>query len=195
MEGLVSNSERRKTKVETPPIVSKSRRTQRRLVEVRSQGYPLRVNANLPRRQLLHLAAGAAVLPAVSRIATAQIYPSRPITLIVPYVAGGPIDAVARTIAQRMRGSLGQPVIIENVSGAGGTIGVGRAARAPGDGYTLTTGGIGSHVLNGALYTLQYDLLKDFEPISLTVNYPLVIVANRTMPAKDLKELVTAARA
>ena len=102
-----------------------------------------------PRRQFLHLAAGAAALPAMSRMARGQTYPSRPITMIVPYPAGGPTDTIARLLGERMRASLGQPVIIENVAGAGGTIGVGRVARAAGDGYTMGIGHWGSHVVNG----------------------------------------------
>jgi tripartite-type tricarboxylate transporter receptor subunit TctC len=94
----------------------------------------------LPRRQFLHLAASAASLPVASRMARAQSYPSRPITMIVPYPAGGPTDTIARLLGERMRGSLGQPVIIENVAGAGGNIGVGRVARAAGDGYTVGIG-------------------------------------------------------
>jgi tripartite-type tricarboxylate transporter receptor subunit TctC len=177
-----------KRRAETAPIVSKIRRTQRRAVES-SHGHPFRVNtANLPRRRFLHLAAGTAVLPSVSRVAWAQTYPLRPITLIVSYPAGGTIDTPARIIAERMQVSLGQSVIIENVSGASGTIGIGRAARAAGDGYTIATGGIATHVLNGALYPLQYDVVKDIEPISLT--WPVLIVAKKSMPAKDLKGLI-----
>ena len=107
------------------------------------------------RRQFLHLAAGAAVLPAVSRIARAQAWPARPITIIVPFPAGGPSDAIGRILAEPMRASLGQPVIIENVSGANGSIGVGRVARAVPDGYTLSLGLWNTHVSNGALYALQ----------------------------------------
>jgi tripartite-type tricarboxylate transporter receptor subunit TctC len=94
----------------------------------------------MKRRQFLHLAASAAALPVVSQIARAQTYPSRPITMIVPYPAGGPTDTIARLLGERMRASLGQPMIIENVAGAGGNIGVGRVARAAGDGYTLGIG-------------------------------------------------------
>jgi tripartite-type tricarboxylate transporter receptor subunit TctC len=144
----------------------------------------------LPRRRFLELAAGVAALPAASRIARAQTYPSRPVTLIVPYAAGGPTDTPARIIAERMRAALGQSVIIENVSGGGGTIGVGRAARAAGDGYTLTTGQNSTHILNGALYALPYDVVKDFEPISPTVKNSFVIVAKKTMPARTLTELI-----
>ena len=144
----------------------------------------------LPRRRFLHLAASAAALPVMSRIATAQTYPSRPITMIVPYPAGGPTDTIARLLGERMRASLGQPVIIENVAGAGGNIGVGRVARAAGDGYTLGIGHWGSHVVNGAIYTLPFDLLTDLEPVALISDGPQLIVAARSVPAKDIKELI-----
>ena len=144
----------------------------------------------LPRRQFLHLAASAVALPVVSRIARAQTYPSRPITMIVPYPAGGPTDTIARLLGERMRASLGQPVIIENVAGAGGNIGVGRVARAAGDGYTLGIGHWGSHVVNGAIYTLPYDLLTDLEPVALISDGPQLIVAARSVPAKDINELI-----
>ena len=123
-------------------------------------------------------------------IAAEHFYPSRPITMIVPFAAGGPTDTIARILAEHMRVSLGQPVILENVAGAAGSIGVGRVARAAGDGYTLVIGVRGTHVLNGAIYPLQYDLLKDFEPISLLASNPMVIVAKKVMPAKDLMELI-----
>jgi tripartite-type tricarboxylate transporter receptor subunit TctC len=144
----------------------------------------------LPRREVLQLAASAAALPVVSRIARAQTYPSRPLTMIVPYPAGGPTDTIARLLGERMRASLGQPMIIENVAGAGGNIGVGRVARAAGDGYTLGIGHWGSHVVNGAIYTLPYDLLTDLEPVALLSDGPQLIVAARSVPAKDIKELI-----
>jgi tripartite-type tricarboxylate transporter receptor subunit TctC len=144
----------------------------------------------LSRRQFLSLAAAAAVLPALPRIATAQAYPSRPITMIVPFAAGGSADVTGRVMAERMRASLGQPVIVENVSGADGTIGIGRAARARPDGYTIELGHSAGHVLNGAFYSLQYDVLSDFAPISPLVTFPVVLLAKKTMPAKDLKELI-----
>jgi tripartite-type tricarboxylate transporter receptor subunit TctC len=106
------------------------------------------------RRQFLHLTAGAAVLPAISRIASAQSYPTRPITIIAPLAPGGGLDAAGRVLAERMRRSLGQPVIIENVTGADGSIGTGRAARARADGYTIDLGIMSTHVLNGAFYSL-----------------------------------------
>jgi tripartite-type tricarboxylate transporter receptor subunit TctC len=145
---------------------------------------------NLPRRQFLHLAVGAAALPAVSRMARAQAYPTRPITMIVPFAAGGPNDTIARIISDRMRSFLGQPVIVENVGGASGTIGVGRVVRAAADGYTLSEGSKSSHVLNGALYTLPYDLLKDLTPIAWLASEPALIDARRDLPAKDLRELI-----
>jgi tripartite-type tricarboxylate transporter receptor subunit TctC len=144
----------------------------------------------LPRRRFLHLAAGAAALPAMSRLAWAQAYPSRPIMMIVPFPPGGGADGIARIVAERMRVALGQPVIIENVGGANGSIGVGRAARSAGDGYTLVIGLWNTHVANGALYTLSYDVMKDFEPISLFASNPHLIVAKKTMPADDLKGLI-----
>jgi len=144
----------------------------------------------LLRRQFLHLAVGAAALPAASRLVRAQDYPSRAITLVVPFAAGGPSDTVARILAEPMRASLGQSVIIENVTGAAGTVGTGRVARAVPDGYTLVVGFWGTHVLNGALYSLQYDVLKDFEPIALLTSNPQLIVAKSAMPAKNLNELI-----
>jgi tripartite-type tricarboxylate transporter receptor subunit TctC len=143
-----------------------------------------------PRRQFLHLAAGAAALPAVSHLARAETYPTRPITMIVPFAAGGPLDAIGRIMAEGMRRSLGQPIIIENIAGAGGSIGVGRAAHSAPNGYTLSIGSLSSHVFNGALYPLQYDLLNDFAPVALLPSQPMLIVAKKTMPAKDLKELI-----
>jgi len=144
----------------------------------------------LPRRRFLHLAAGAAALPAVSRIAGAQSYPSRPITMIVPFAAGGPTDTIGRTVAERMRAQLGQPVILENVTGAAGSIGLGRVARAPADGYTINVGNWSAHVVNGAIYVLPYDLLNDFEPIALLAQAPQLIVAKKATPADDLNGLI-----
>jgi tripartite-type tricarboxylate transporter receptor subunit TctC len=144
----------------------------------------------LPRRQFLHLAAGAVVLPAASRNTWAQAYPSRPITIIVPYAAGGATDTIGRVMAEGMKRSLGQPVIVENATGAGGTIAVGRVARAAPDGYTLSLGHNGSHIMTGATYALQYDLLNDLVPVALISSYPQVIVAKRTIPADNLKGLI-----
>ena len=122
--------------------------------------------------------------------ATGQTYPSHPIAVVVPFPAGGPTDTVARVVAESMRAALGQPLIVENITGAAGTIGTGRVARAAPDGYTLVAGFWGTHVLNGALYTLQYDVLKDFEPIALLASNPQLIVAKSAMPANDLKGLI-----
>jgi tripartite-type tricarboxylate transporter receptor subunit TctC len=142
------------------------------------------------RRRFLRLAAVAAALPAVSRIARAQSFPTRPITMIVPLAAGGITDVLGRVLAERMRGSLGQPIIIENVTGADGSIGTGRAARAKPDGYTIALGSTSTHALNGALYSLQYDVLNDFAPISPLAATPLILFARKTMPANDLRELI-----
>ncbi len=139
------------------------------------------------RRRLLQLAAGASVLPAVAR---AQTYPSRPITMIVPAAAGGPMDTLGRIIAERMRVSLGQSIVFENTGIAAGSVGVGRAARAAPDGYTLSIGHWTTHVVNGAVYPLQYDLRSDFQPISLLASPPLVIVSTNAVPARDLKGLI-----
>jgi tripartite-type tricarboxylate transporter receptor subunit TctC len=144
----------------------------------------------LLRRQFLHLAAGAAAIPAAARIAMAQTYPARPITMVVAYAPGGATDVIARNLAERMKVSLGQPIIIENVTGAGGTIGTGRVARARPDGNTLGMGNNVSHVTNGATYVLQYDLLNDFEPVALLATTPLLFLAKRALPADDLKGLI-----
>jgi tripartite-type tricarboxylate transporter receptor subunit TctC len=122
--------------------------------------------------------------------AIAQNYPNRPITLIVPFSAGGPTDTIGRILGERMGRSLGQTVVVENVTGAGGTIGVGRVVRAAPDGYVLGIGHLGSHVIAGATYPLQYDLLKDLEPVALITMNPQILVSRTAVPAKDLKELV-----
>jgi tripartite-type tricarboxylate transporter receptor subunit TctC len=144
----------------------------------------------LPRREFLQLAAGAVALPVLSGIARAQTYPTRPITMIVSAAAGSATDLTGRLVAERMRASLGQPIIIENVGGADGSIGAGRAARARPDGYTIDIGFQGNHALNGAFYSLPYDVLKDFAPISPLVRSSLVLFARKTMPAKNLNELI-----
>src|SRR3954464_10065066 len=149
----------------------------------------------LPRRRFLHVAAGVVALPALPalpallRSAAAQTYPSRQITLIVPFPPGGSTDVVARIMAERMRPLLGQPVIIENVGGAGGSIAVGRVARAAPDGYTIDIGQWDTHV-GSIIYPLNYDLQKDFEPIGLISVNPQLMVARKTLPADDLKGLV-----
>ncbi len=137
-------------------------------------------------RLLLAALAGLACIGA----ATAQTYPSRPVTIIVPFAAGGPTDAIARILGERMRASLGQNILVENVTGAGGTIGVIRAAQAAGDGYTLSLGHLGTHVVNGAIYPLKFDLLNDFEPIALLASNPMMVVTKNAVPAKTLRELI-----
>ena len=122
--------------------------------------------------------------------APAEVYPSHPITLIVPFAAGGPTDMLARSIADRMRVTLGQRLIIENVTGAGGSLGVGRVARATPDGYTLGIGNWSTHVANGIIYPLQYDLLKDFEPVALLPSSPQLIVTGKTVSATNLEALL-----
>ena len=127
--------------------------------------------------------------------AVAQTYPSRPVTMIVPFPAGGPTDSVARIVANRMQSSLGQPIVIANVVGALGSIGGARGAHAAPDGYTLSFGTWSTHVVNGAVMTLSYDVLKDFEPVSLVSDNPMMIVANKAVPANDLKQLIEWLRA
>src|SRR5437870_1419747 len=144
---------------------------------------------NFPRRRFLHLAAGAAALPIVSSIARAQAYPARTITLIVPFPPGGSTDVAARIVADHMSRTLGQQVIVQNVSGAGGTTGSIRAMRADPDGYTILMGQMGTHAASVALYpNLAYKPDADFEPIGLVTAFPLIIAARKDFPPKDLKE-------
>jgi tripartite-type tricarboxylate transporter receptor subunit TctC len=144
---------------------------------------------NVPRRYFLQfaVAAGLAPLPGIAR---AQSYPSRPITIIVPFAAGGPLDISGRILAAKMQQILGQPVIIENVGGGAGSIGLARVARADPDGYTLGLGIWTTHVVNAALYDLSYDVQKDFAPVALYSDGPLILVGRKTLPANDLKELI-----
>jgi tripartite-type tricarboxylate transporter receptor subunit TctC len=125
-----------------------------------------------------------------ARPAVSETYPSHPITMVLPFSAGGPTDALTRIVAARMQEILGQSIIIENVTGAAGTIGVGRVVRAAADGYALSVGPMNSHVLTGAIYHLPFDLLKDLEPVALLASNPSVIVSKKDVPAKDLKELI-----
>ena len=144
----------------------------------------------LSRRRFLELGACGAALMVAPPIAQAEDYPSRPITLIVPYSAGGPADTVGRVLAERMRASLSQPIVIENVGGANGSIAVGRVARAAPDGYTVSLGLWNTHVSNSALYDLKYDVVNDFEPVALLASFSLMVVARKDIPAKDLKEFI-----
>jgi len=149
----------------------------------------------LARRKFLHLAAGAVAVPAVPRVAMAQTYPSRPITMIVPFAAGTTTDVGGRIIAEGMRVALRQPIIIENVTGADGNIGIGRVARARPDGYTISIGTVGTNVLNGVLYSLSYDLLGDVTPIAPVLTTPYVLYGKASLPTKDLRELIAWLRA
>ena len=141
-------------------------------------------------RRLLTVMVATLLALASTGIAAAQDYPTRPITMIVPFPAGGATDTLARFLAERMRGIFGQPVVIENIAGAAGSLGVGRAVRSAPDGYTLSIGTSTTHMLTGGLYALQFDLLKDLEPIIQIGSEPLLIVGKRGLPADDLKGLI-----
>src|SRR6202163_455816 len=127
--------------------------------------------------------------------AVAENYPSHPITVIVPFSAGGQSDAMARIMAERMKTTLGEAILIENVTGAGGSLGVGRTVRSPPDGYTIGFGHLGTNVANGAIYKLGYDLLADLEPVVLLPSNPMIIVSKNAVPAKSLGELLAWMRA
>jgi tripartite-type tricarboxylate transporter receptor subunit TctC len=135
------------------------------------------------------LAAFAASL-ALGGDARADSFPSHPITIVVPFSAGGPTDAMARILSERMHTRLGQTILIENVTGAAGSLGVGRVVRAAPDGYTISIGHLGTHVANGAIYKLGYDLVTDLEPVVLLPSNPMIIVSTNAVPAKSLKELI-----
>jgi tripartite-type tricarboxylate transporter receptor subunit TctC len=137
-------------------------------------------------RALLVVLASFAGVTSIS----AQTYPSKPITIVVPFTAGGPSDAIARILGDRMKATLGQAFVIENVTGAGGSIGVGRAVRAAADGYTISFGHLGTHVANQAIYPLQYDVLADLDPLVLLPSNPMVVVSRNSLPAKSLQELL-----
>jgi tripartite-type tricarboxylate transporter receptor subunit TctC len=144
----------------------------------------------LPRRNILHLAAGAAALPAVSRIARAQTYPSRPVTVIVPFAPGGATDVIGRIVGEYLSRTLGQQFVIENVAGAGGTTGTTRTMRATPDGYTIL-GQMGTHAAAVAFYpNLAYKPDVDFGPIGMIAGLPIVITARKDFPANDLKEFI-----
>src|SRR4029077_20797449 len=122
--------------------------------------------------------------------ATAQVYPARPVTMVVPFAAGGSSDTIGRIMADGVRGPLGQFVIIRNGRGASGNIGVGRVARAAPDGYTLILGSWPTHVLNAAIFALPYDPLNDFEPVALVAAQPLLVIARKSFPASNLQEFI-----
>jgi tripartite-type tricarboxylate transporter receptor subunit TctC len=146
-------------------------------------------------RRLLTLAIAAGMLATALPCAQAQVYPTRPITVIVPFPAGGPTDSLMRVLSEPMRMSLGQPLIIENVTGATGSIGVTRVVQAAPDGYTMSIGNTATHVINGAVFNLKYDLLKDLEPVALLPSNPFLLDARTSIPAKNLKEFLAWAKA
>jgi tripartite-type tricarboxylate transporter receptor subunit TctC len=189
--------ESRKSRAETPPIVSKSRRTQRRAVEAAMpHGHPFRVNtANLPRRRILHLAAGAAALPAMSRIARAQAYPSRPVRIIVPIAAGGSTDILARLMGQWLSEKLGQSFVIENRPGGSNNIGTEAVVRAPADGYTLLLATT-TNTISASLYDkLNFNFIRDIAPVASITNLPYVIVVHPSFPARTIPEFIAYAKA
>jgi tripartite-type tricarboxylate transporter receptor subunit TctC len=149
----------------------------------------------LPRRQFLHLSAGAAALPSLSRVAWAQAYPSRPVHIIVPFGPAGATDITARLIGQWLSERLGQPFIIENRPGGGGNIGTEAVVRAPTDGYTLLLVG-GWNAINATLYDkLNFNFVRDIAPIAPIVRFPYIMVVNPTFPAKTLSEFIAYAKA
>jgi tripartite-type tricarboxylate transporter receptor subunit TctC len=141
-------------------------------------------------RLIIGLAAISTTVVAAIPIASAQMYPSRPINIVVPFPAGGATDIATRILAERMRASLGQPVVVENISGVGGTTAVARVARAAPDGYVLSLGDWTSHVSSSAIFPIQYDVMSDLEPVALLASGPQLFVGRSTVPAKDLAELI-----
>jgi tripartite-type tricarboxylate transporter receptor subunit TctC len=144
----------------------------------------------MPTQRILLASLACAAISGLAASASAQVYPARPITMVVPYPAGGPSDMIGRILVDRMRASLGQPIIIENVPGASGSIGVARVVRASPDGYTLSFGTWSTHVVNGATLALAYDVLSDLEPVALIAHSPMLLIAKKSNPANDLKEFV-----
>jgi tripartite-type tricarboxylate transporter receptor subunit TctC len=150
----------------------------------------------LPRRTFLHLAASAAALTTMSRFASAQAYPSRPMTMIVPFAAGGPQDVLGRLVAQRMSEVLGWQIIVENIGGAGGINGSKRVADAQPNGYTMGIGSVGTHAHNQTLYKKPpYDAVTDFTPVALIAETPSTLVARKDLPVSNLQEFVAYTRA
>jgi tripartite-type tricarboxylate transporter receptor subunit TctC len=123
--------------------------------------------------------------------ALAETFPSKPIVLVVPFGAGGPVDTLARILSEHIGGTIGQRVVVENTTGASGSVAVGRVARAPADGYTISIGNWPTHVVNGAIVNLSYDLQKDLAPVTLLTSNPYVVVARKDSPAANLKELIS----
>jgi tripartite-type tricarboxylate transporter receptor subunit TctC len=145
---------------------------------------------NFSRRALLQFGVWG-LAPTLSHRVAADVFPSRPITIVVPFGAGGPADTIGRILAEGMKLPVGHSVIVENIPGASGTIGTGRTARAAPDGYTLVLGNWATHVLNGPMFTLQYDLQTDFEPVALVAHDPLVVVARKSLQASNLQEFIS----
>src|SRR5271154_423010 len=144
----------------------------------------------LRRRRFLHLAAGAVALPALSRLSVADSYPSRRITMVVPFAPGALSDIIARVMAEGMQASLGQTVVVENAGGADGTIGSGRVAHAVPDGYTLVCANWNTSITNAAIYKLDYDVVTDFEPVVLLPAAPMVLLTKKDNPATNLTEFI-----
>ena len=144
----------------------------------------------LPRRRFLSLAGALALAPAISRVALALDYPTRPITIIVPFPAGGPVDTLSRILAEPMRIALGQPLVIENVGGAGGSIAAARVARAEPDGYTMILGNWTSLVGTPAVYPVSFDVKNDFAAVALLAFSPLMLVGRKSLPANNVQELI-----
>jgi tripartite-type tricarboxylate transporter receptor subunit TctC len=195
-EGRVSNGKRRKTKVETLSMASKSRRTQPRPVAAERHGHPLGVGATkLPRRQFLHLAAGAAALPAVSRIAWAQAYPTRPVRIIVGFPAGGASDLIARLMGQWLSDRLGQQFIVENRSGATTNIATEAVVNSPPDGYTLLLC-TGTNAINATFFdNLNFNFIRDIVPVASIVDAPIVMEVHPSVPARTVAEFIAYAKA
>ena len=149
----------------------------------------------LPRRNFLHLAAGAAALPAISRIARAQVYPTRPVRIVIGFAPGGPSDIVARLIGQWLSERLGQQFIIDNRPGAGGNIGTEAVVRSPADGYTLLLVGV-PNAINATLYDkLNFNLIRDIAPVASIDREPLVMAVNPSVPARTVPEFIAYAKA
>ena len=150
----------------------------------------------LPRRNFLRLAVGAAALPAMARAAWAQAYPTRPITMVIPFAAGGPTDVIGRLLAQRAGQLLGQQILVENVTGGGGTIGSLRVAKAAPDGHAMVLGNLGSHATSVGIYkSLAYNPLGDFEPVALVAKTLMVLVVKKEMQVKTLRDFIAYAEA
>ncbi|HEY0336979.1 MAG TPA: tripartite tricarboxylate transporter substrate-binding protein, partial [Burkholderiales bacterium] len=135
--------------------------------------------------KIVVIASTFAVTCAFSSTLSAQSYPSKPITIVVPFSAGGPTDTLARIMGERMRKTLGQPLLVDNTTGAGGSIGVAKVVRSAPDGYMLSIGHWGTHVVNGAYYTLPFNLLTDLEPVAMVASNPQVVVSKLAVPAKN----------